>query len=249
VARHVVLENLLSAEPEQRANALEVLDAATDRALTRPLLEVWDEAAPPIDRASAVRSALGDPEAWVRACALLAAARSGLGAPDALVGADDPDPLVRETARLAAMETLPTVPLLERVVFLRRVPLFAELAPVDVKHVAEVASEQAYGDGISICEQGDAGEELYVVVSGAIRVVRDGDEVARRGPGEYVGEMAVITGGARMASLVADGEVRVLVVDRRRFERILRERPDASLAVMRTLCERLEETHAGSSAG
>jgi len=248
-AREVVLENLLSPDAEQRANALEVLDAATDRSVTRPLLEAWDDAVTPTDRVNAVRSGLVDADPWVRACAVLAAARSGLDSPLARVGSEDPDLLVRETARLAAMETLTTVPLLERVVFLRRVPLFAALAPVDVKHVAEVATEHVHVDGTTICGQGEAGEELYVVVSGDIRVERDGAEVARRGPGEYVGEMAVITGGARMASLIADGEVRILVVDRRRFERILRERPDASLALMRTLCERVVESHEASSTG
>ena len=243
-ARRAVLENLFSADAEQRANAFEVLDAASDRAVTRPLLDVWDEASPAMDAETAVRSALADADPWVRACAVLASARMGVGIVREV--ADDPDPLVRETAKLAAMETLPTLPLLERAMFLRRVPLFAQLAPVDVKHVAEAATEQVFAHGSTICEQGDTGEELYVVVTGIISVERDGVPVARRSPGDYVGEMALITGGVRMASLVAEGEVRALVVDRRRFERILRERPDASLAVMRTLCERLEESHAGA---
>ena len=241
-ARSVVLENLLSRDPGQRANAFEVLEAAGDRDVTRPLLAVWDASAPRVRPEAAIRAAFDDADPWVRACAVLAAAGRDLSISAA--AASDPDPLVRETARLAGMETLATVPLLERVVFLRRVPLFADLAPADVKHVAEVAAEQMFTDGVRICEQGDPGDELYIVVSGRIRVVRGEDEVARRGPGEYVGEMAVITGGVRMASLVADGEVRALVVDRRRFERILRDRPDASLAVMRTLCQRLEESHA-----
>jgi CRP-like cAMP-binding protein len=46
-----------------------------------------------------------------------------------------------------------------------------------------------------------------------------------------------------MASLVAHGPVRALAIDRRRFERILRERPEASLAVMAVLCDRLRESH------
>jgi CRP-like cAMP-binding protein len=46
-----------------------------------------------------------------------------------------------------------------------------------------------------------------------------------------------------MASLAARGEVRTLTIDRRRFERILRERPEASLAVMAVLCDRLRELH------
>ncbi|MGH2555306.1 MAG: Crp/Fnr family transcriptional regulator, partial [Actinomycetota bacterium] len=87
-----------------------------------------------------------------------------------------------------------------------------------------------------------------IVVSGEIRVVleTEGDqaEVARRRPGDCVGEMAIVSEEPRMASLVAGGDVRTLSIDRRRFERILKERPEASLAVMRVLCERLREAHA-----
>jgi CRP-like cAMP-binding protein len=57
--------------------------------------------------------------------------------------------------------------------------------------------------------------------------------------------MAVVSRSPRMASLVAQGEVRTLAIDQRRFERILRERPEASLAVMRVLCDRLRQLHGG----
>jgi CRP-like cAMP-binding protein len=163
----------------------------------------------------------------------------------------DADTLVRETAAEALegdriVEALPSLSLMERIVFLRRVPLFVDLSPADLKHVAEVAVEQFYPDGEVIAEQGEPGDEMYVVVSGEMRVLlsRDGGspaEVARRASGDYVGEMAVISQAPRMASLVAAGPVRALTIDRRRFERILRERPEASLAVMRELCNRLVE--------
>ena len=65
--------------------------------------------------------------------------------------------------------------------------------------------------------------------------------MALRRPGEYVGEMAIISRAPRIASLTTQGDVRTLTIDRRRFERILRERPEASLAVMRVLCDRLRE--------
>jgi CRP-like cAMP-binding protein len=68
-------------------------------------------------------------------------------------------------------------------------------------------------------------------------------EVARRGAGDAVGEMAVVSRAPRMASLVATGEVRTLAIDRRRFERILRDRPEVGLAVMDVLCRRLRESH------
>jgi CRP-like cAMP-binding protein len=97
-----------------------------------------------------------------------------------------------------------------------------------------------------IAEQDEPGDELYVIVSGQVRVtlVTDGEEeteLAVREAGEYVGEMAVISQKPRMAKLVAVGDVRVLCIGQRQFEGILRERPDTSLAVMRVLCDRLRE--------
>jgi CRP-like cAMP-binding protein len=146
------------------------------------------------------------------------------------------------------VETLSTLSLLQRVLFLKKVPLFADLSPEDLKHVAEVASEHAYPDGEVIAEQGEEGDEMHIVVAGEIQVLvrHDGDaarEVARRTVGEYVGEMAVIGQKARMASLRCAGDVRTLSLDQWSFQRILRERPDVSLAVMRVLSDRLRDSH------
>ncbi len=146
------------------------------------------------------------------------------------------------------METLATLSLMERVLFLRKVPLFAGLAPSELRAVAEVCTEQVFGAGAALARQGEEGEELHIVVSGAIRVtVAAGGaehEVAVRRAGEYVGEMAIVSRAPRMASLAAVGDVRVLSIDRRRFERILRDRPEVGLAVMRVLADRLRESDA-----
>ncbi|HWC31665.1 MAG TPA: cyclic nucleotide-binding domain-containing protein, partial [Actinomycetota bacterium] len=113
--------------------------------------------------------------------------------------------------------------------------------------VADAATEHVYPDGTVIAERGDPGDAMHVVVAGKVRVLVDEDgrlvEVASRGPGYIVGEMAVLTDEPRMASLVAAGDVRTLSLDRARFQRILRERPDAAAAVMRELCARLRDVH------
>jgi HEAT repeat protein len=251
----MAVENLSSPDPQQRANALETLEAVGDPEVVRPLLVLWD--APPDTRvavASPIAEFLDDADPWLRACAALAAGSvSDIDlAPVAALAASDPDPLVREAATVTlkggTLKTLSTLSLLERVMFLRKVPLFEELSPADLKHIAEVASEHAYPDGEVIAEQGEPGDEMHIVVSGQIGVMRADDgshpaEIARRFPGEYVGEMAIISDEPRLASLVCSGAVRTLSLDRRRFERILRERPAASLAVMRVLCDRLRESH------
>jgi hypothetical protein len=253
----VVIENLASRHPQQRANALEMLEAVGQPELVSPLLSLWDApAAASSDGVGAVGELLRDSDPWLRACAALAAGAFQLTDATPVLeelARSDPDPLVREAAagtlKGGRVETLSTLSVLERVLFLRKVRLFADLSPADLKHVAEVASEHAFPDGEVIAEQGEGGDEMHIVVSGEIRVVVGHDdgrthEVARRTTGEYVGEMAILSEESRMASLVCAGSVRTLSLDRRSFERILRERPDASLAVMRELSDRLRQAHA-----
>ena len=134
---------------------------------------------------------------------------------------------------------------MERVLFLRKVPLFADLAPVDLERVARLAEEQGYADAEVIAAEGEIGEELHILVEGTIRVVRDrggtGQELARRTSGDVVGEMSIVTQEPRIATLVAEGDVRTVTLGHREFESMLRERPSIALAVMRVLAHRVAE--------
>jgi CRP-like cAMP-binding protein len=130
---------------------------------------------------------------------------------------------------------------MERVMFMRKVALFEELAPGDLKQIARLATERFYPPGAQIVRQGDPGDELYIIVSGNVRVMTNGQPVAVRSVGDTVGEMAILTREPRMATLVADGDVRVLCVEQRQFEVMLRDRPEIGLAVIKTLAQRLRE--------
>jgi len=258
----VVIDNLNSRDPNQRANALETLESGREAQLVRPLLKLWEsaETASPVARngwSETLIELMRESDAWLRACAALAA--SVLKEPKVLealtqLAESDTDPVVRDAARRTvailnggpAVDTLPTLSLMERILFLRRVPLFADLSPADLKQVAAIANEHYFTDGEVIAYQGEAGNEMFIIVSGEVRVLVAADgkpetEVARRKPGEYVGEVSIISQEPRMASLVAAGDVRTLCIDRKNFEGLLRERPETSLAVMRVLCARLRE--------
>ena len=144
------------------------------------------------------------------------------------------------------METLTTLSIMERVLLLRRVPLLADLSPADLQRVAAIATEHDFVNDEIICEQGEAGDEMYVIVSGEVRIVVNNEgqpekEIAHRVTGDVVGEMSLISGDTRIASVIALGDVRALCIDRLNFESLLRERPEVSLAVMRELCKRLKE--------
>ena len=143
-------------------------------------------------------------------------------------------------------ETLTTLPVMDRVLFLRRVPLFADLPPQDLMPIAAIASEHSFGDADTIAEQDEPGDEMHIIVSGYVMVILrepGGHQqvLAVRSAGDVIGEMAVITSGPRMASLAAKGPVRLLSIGRPQFEAMLRERPETSLALMRVLCQRLAD--------
>ena len=137
------------------------------------------------------------------------------------------------------------ISLIERVLFLRQVPLFADLTTSDLERVARIAEERGYADGEAIAAEGELGDELHIVVEGVVSVVqnRGGSEheLARRTAGDVVGEMSLITHKPRIASLVASGPARTIRIGRREFESMLRERPNVALAVMRVLAQRLTE--------
>jgi HEAT repeat protein len=221
-ATDLAIENLDSRDPQQRANALEILEGAGERHVVRPLLTVWET--PPTgdgDSRSALTELLEDEDPWIRECARYA-------------GQEGTD-----------LETLTTLSLMDRMMFLRKVGLFGDLSPPDLKHVAEAATEHVFPEGHVIAGEGEPGDDMHIVVDGEIAVsVSEAvgpREVARRVSGEYVGEMAILDQEPRMASLTASRETRTLSLDRRRFQRILRERPEASLAVMHVLSQRLRE--------
>jgi len=259
-ALDLALPDLTSRDPIQRANAIETVDALADPAVVRPLVAIWEpQAASRPAGAEALRPLLRDKDPWIRACAVFSVRAIGDGGLEQTVrdlAGNDEDATVRAAAGRAlegepSVETLATLSLMDRLLALGQVPLFRELAPADLKHVANAVIENSYVDGTVIAEQGDPGDAMHVVVSGEVRVVmgeQESAEVARRGPGYIVGEMAILGEQPRMANLVAVGEVKTLSIDRKRFQRILRERPDAALAVMRELSARLAEAHGARTA-
>jgi HEAT repeat protein len=227
VEMEIAIENL-DGPPEQVATALETLETAGDQKLLRPLLALWDPAAPSAPESDWLPLALGDRDEFIRRCAeFVRAQREGGGVPTA------------------------TLSVTERVLFLRKVPLFADVSPQDLERLAELVEERGYADGEVIASEGEIGDEEWIVIEGAIRVVQDRGgrerEVARRGVGEVVGGLSLLRRAPRIASLVADGAVRTICISYRDVESILRERPEIAMAAMRVLADRLAEASGGEA--
>lgn len=139
------------------------------------------------------------------------------------------------------MASLTMVPLVERVLFLHKVPLFASLDPADLQQVARIATERSFAAGDVLVREGDAGDALYVIASGSVLVQRGGHPVATRQAGESIGEMALVSHEPRNATVVANGDVRALRIGRADFESMLRDRPETALGVIHVLSARLGE--------
>jgi signal-transduction protein with cAMP-binding, CBS, and nucleotidyltransferase domain len=164
--------------------------------------------------------------------------------------AADPDPAVR--ARLDTMQptggplmadTGTTLGELDRMLFLRRVPLFGQLEPEDLQRLAMAATERLFEAGDTLMREGEPGSELMVIVDGRVRVVRVDDGVERQlrtyGPGDQIGELAILRDRPRAATVIAETEVRTLVIGGDGLRAILTERPEAAMAMLGTLAERI----------
>jgi HEAT repeat protein len=213
------VENLTVSDPAQRANAVEVIETVGEPAIVRPLVALWEPRQIGERDARVIEQLRRHDDQWIRACAAFASTE--------LEGA----------AAMTRTET--TVPLVERVVFLRKAPLFAALPPQDLQPIAEVAEEHLFAEGDLIAVEGELGDTTYVIVDGEVDVVAGDRMLAVRGTGDVIGEMSVISSRPRVASLRAKSNVRVLEIHKPAFEAILRERPETALALMRVLCERL----------
>jgi HEAT repeat protein len=222
-AMRVALDILRERDAGQLANALETIEFAAPHGL-RPLLGLWEPTTTQdrarVDGAVPLEAAAADDDPFIRACAELVRSNP-----------DEGGTMSRSQRSMSPMEL---------VLVLRRIPLFSALEPAEVQRVAAIADERTYADGEVVGAEGELGDEMHVVLDGTVGVVRsDGEMIARRGAGDVVGEMSLITRSPRVASLIAEGDVRTIRIGRREFEAMVRERPEIALAIMRVLAERL----------
>lgn len=129
----------------------------------------------------------------------------------------------------------------EYVEFLRAVPQFAHLPAKSLKRVAQTATEVNHPQGHVVMKQGAGVHLLHVIVSGEAAVSVDGNHVAQLGPGDYFGEIALLAGGKRTATVTAATDLRVLAVDPASFRRLLRSDAELAASLPETVAARLEE--------
>ena len=131
----------------------------------------------------------------------------------------------------------------EKVLFLKSVSLFSSLEGDAIATLAEIAQEQDVEGGRVIFKAGEHGDELYVIVSGRLKVYRGGAEeevlLAELGPRECFGEMALLDAESRSASVAALEPCQLLKLHAADFRELMFERPQISMEIVRVLARRL----------
>ena len=121
---------------------------------------------------------------------------------------------------------------MEKAKSLQQLPLFRHLETADLQSIAQIATEVAFEKGQQIIVQGDVGDSLFVIRSGAVRVLRKGgqgnEEMARLNSGQHFGEMALIDEERRSATVEAVERTELIKIQRRDLENLLVQ--DVSLA-------------------
>lgn len=122
---------------------------------------------------------------------------------------------------------------------LRRVPLFAALGKRDIEEVGRLAEEVDVRAGKVLMRQGETGDEFFVIVDGSVAIERDGATIKVLGPGDFLGEIALVDGGPRTATATVETDSRLLVLAHREFHSLMDRQAAVRDCVLRALAQRV----------
>ncbi|MBV9282092.1 MAG: cyclic nucleotide-binding domain-containing protein [Chloroflexi bacterium] len=129
----------------------------------------------------------------------------------------------------------------DKVEVLQKVPLFQNLSKRDLDQVAKIADEVQSQPGEVLMRQGEPGREFILVADGGVRIERNGEVVEHRGPGEFLGELALLDGKARTATVITEKPSTLLVIHWGRFWPLLETVPGVQRKLLIGLAGRMRE--------
>jgi CRP-like cAMP-binding protein len=127
----------------------------------------------------------------------------------------------------------------KKVELLKGVPLFAHCSKAELRWIARVADEIYLREGRVLIREGERGGEFFVLLEGAVDVSRKGQKIGALKPGDFFGEIALVSDRPRNATVAAEAPTRLLVITGRDFRYVMRELPSIRLKVLRAVVERL----------
>jgi hypothetical protein len=149
-------------------------------------------------------------------------------------------------ATLDANAAMASLTVIEKMMLIRQVPIFAELDADDLEELAAVVEERRIEPGKTLFAEGDVGDAVYLIIKGQVTVFTGGPGTDRPervlselGPGACIGEMAVLDAAPRSATVRALQRTRTLRVPGEGFKRVMSERPEMSEAIVAELVKRM----------
>jgi CRP/FNR family transcriptional regulator, cyclic AMP receptor protein len=121
------------------------------------------------------------------------------------------------------------------------VPLFAGLNRREIEFLGKLMDDVDVPDGKVLTREGARGGEFFIVLEGSVRIERGGKELNRLGPGDFLGEIALIDQGPRTATAIADGAVRLMVLTSTGFASMLSQNPGVETKILRVLASRVRD--------
>ncbi len=122
------------------------------------------------------------------------------------------------------------------------IPLFSACSGKDLQRLARAADELAVTAGSELTTQGGVGREAFVILDGTAEVTKDGVVAAQLGPGDHFGELALLDGGPRTATVTATSDMTLLVMSKPAFNAVLDEIPTLAHKLLIATARRLRES-------
>lgn len=122
---------------------------------------------------------------------------------------------------------------------LRQIDLFENLSDADLTLVSRLSKEIEVSAGSQLMEQGETETELVLVMSGGLRIERDGEIIGRVPVGRHIGEISLLDGKPRVASVIAEEASRLLVIQKHTFDHLLTSSPGLKDSLLLGLCARI----------
>ena len=124
---------------------------------------------------------------------------------------------------------------------LKKVALFSACNTKELQRIARSGTEIKVPEGYKLTDQGQLGNQAFVVMEGTVTVKRNGKKVAQLGPGTMVGELSLLDHGPRTATVTTDGDATVFVIDQRSFMAVLDDVPALSHKLLAALAGRIRD--------
>jgi len=126
-----------------------------------------------------------------------------------------------------------------KIELIKQVPLFSKLSKAMLREVASIADEIDLPEGKNLTREGERGREFFVLIDGEAEVRKGDRRVNTLGPGDFLGEISLITKVPRTATVTTSEPTRVLVITDRAFARLIHDSPQISQGVLEAVGERL----------